>query len=118
MEFQKLMAEFERMVDYYDGRENQCPFYHATNSIEWEDWIVFSTYEPKRFEEIVMNWAKAHPRPSYPTFSEIVRDMCKAGDVPEWLNMPIGDLMELEIPPKAAQEYGILPLHEKYGKDE
>lgn len=110
MELKKLVEEFNRMVDFYDD-STECPFYEETGYTDWEDWWIFGSENPEKFEQIIQDFVKEHPAPIYPTILELLRYIALSLGS-EYTNMPLNELVKLRLPQEIAEEWGILPINE------
>lgn len=68
-EFLEVMRQAHRMCDVYDDC-NDCPMdsYTVQCALACDD--VYTDAVLKEFEQTVMQWAKDHPEPQYPTWRE------------------------------------------------
>ena len=96
-EFKEVMKQYKRMCNaysHYDG----CPGICDPSALyDEEDFDIWET--------TVMNWARNHPEPVYPTIRELVNYI---------MNKIPGDSVSYEtrIPANIAKEFNILPINE------
>lgn len=113
MNFVKVMKEANRMFDFYQDNKKDCPFTKELNSTFRADWMNFAFEEPEKFADMVKEWSDRYPRPVYPSFRDLIEDMCNAGGVKDWpTKLPANELLDMEIPRQAAKEYGIPAINE------
>ena len=106
-EFRDVMKEFKRMCQR-DTRDTQdCPMFCGPScNIGHCRWIAFE--RPDEFERVVMDWAKRHPEPVYPTWKEYFAKLYGGGLFGEPL-VAIGKLCEESIPADIARRLGVEP---------
>ena len=67
-EFLEVMQQAHRMCDAYDDC-NDCPL--SSSNVQCAmAWNYYTDAVLKEFEQTVMQWAKEHPEPQYPTWRE------------------------------------------------
>lgn len=102
-EFKEVMKQYRRMCKSYPQCDG-CPFKtelgcncQPDSLIEEEDFDIWET--------TVMNWARNHPEPVYPTIRELVNYI---------MNKIPGESVSYEtrIPANIAKEFNILPINE------
>lgn len=110
MDFVTAVKEFDRMSTYYDECPEECPLSDLAKGFEWEDWWMEAAYNPVEWVAKVEDWAKKHPRPIYPTFSEVVNSMCSM----DGMRVPANwsEIADKPIPEIAAKRFGIIPINE------
>lgn len=103
-EFQEVVRQYNRLCKEMDCMSN-CPIrteYDAYGSC-WAEGM----FDPERFEQIVMQWAAAHPEPVYPTWYDYVwsqlakREPISDHDLATWMSehrisVEIAERLELE----------------------
>lgn len=68
--FQEVIRQFKRGCMHEHGLEGGCPFFPICNIGHCRK-IAFE--HPDEFERRVMDWAKEHPEPQYPTWLELMK---------------------------------------------
>lgn len=115
-EFVDVISEIRRMCSSYNLCE-ECDF--KTKHICKTFIQCTSVEDAKEIEEKVMNWAKQHPKPQYPTWGEWFEAQGEL--MAEWRNVRvvsnvgtgvIGVLYQ-RIPADIAEKLGIEPKEEK-----
>lgn len=109
MEFQNVMREYHRMCEWCKKHQEPNP---VLKDCYLDEWFNYKK-DMEEFEQIVMDWAKAHPRPKYPRFIDVFDNMISiaAKEHPTWKTTPMAKVMQEEIPAEVAEEYGIAPLN-------
>lgn len=128
-EFVELMRQKERLCKWVrkNGGCNSCPIEDI-----WCEQSIFDIEMVRKTEEIVMQWAKEHPEPVYPTVMEWQRSIYRGVEVEVihpcqlWnCTDRIGSSKCREytlcttcaanerIPPDVAEKLGIKPIMEK-----
>ena len=114
MDFVKVMREAKRMYKFYEGENmHKTDFFKEGHVLTLEGWLEFGFENPERFQEIVKAWSDANPRPIYPSFRELIQYMCDISGRPDlYTKLPAAELLDAEVPPQAAEQYGLMPLNE------
>lgn len=68
-EFQEVMKQFDRMCWHYQ-QKRECPMACPMNGVNISQCRKIAFEEPKVTEQTVMEWAKSHKEPVYPTWEE------------------------------------------------
>lgn len=68
-EFAEVMRQAHRMCDVYDDC-NDCPMNSSNVLCALASDEDYTDAVLKEFEQTVMQWAKEHPEPQYPTWKE------------------------------------------------
>ena len=103
-EFKEVMRQYNRMCHTYPQCDG-CPF---KTELEWDRCRLEVLTEEEDFdiwETTVMEWARNHPEPVYPTIRELVNYI---------MNKITGESVSYEtrIPANIAKEFNILPINE------
>ena len=106
-EFYDVMTQWRRMCETYDSC-GLCDIYVSCGKrhpAKCEDLDI------KTIEDKVMNWAKSHPEPVYPTWLEFVQ--CElAHNEPQSSNDLVAWMDNTHIPADIAQKLEIEPKEE------
>lgn len=122
-EFKEVVKEAKRMCAQgcvgcsCEGNGVLCNIVSRFHNIE---------FDPEKIEEIVMKWAKDHPRRRYPTWREWGKAICMIENAPPLLPCHFIDCsrkdllcpnpcpyLDNEIPAEFAQKANIRPLENK-----
>lgn len=103
-EFKEVMRQYNRMCHSCPRCEG-CPF-KELDLDTCDPSASFDEEELDVFETTVMEWARTHPEPVYPTIRELVNYI---------MNKIPGDSVSYEtrIPADVAKEFNILPITKK-----
>lgn len=99
--FSEVVRQFRRRCK--EGCAN-CPLTKQQDNC-WE----YAAKNPAVFEEWVMDWAKAHPEPVYPTWIEWLREMKIVGSGFSVVPLSINDSIYAQIPEDIAKKLGLKP---------
>lgn len=103
-EFKEVMRQYKRMCHAYP-QCNGCPF---KAELEWDCQpdALFDEEDMDIWETTVMDWARKHPEPVYPTIRELINYI---------MNKIPGESVSYEtrIPANIAKEFNILPINEE-----
>ena len=109
MEFVEVMRQRNRMCKkYWTARScHGCPVAEEQQAYEG---CCLTDLDPKRYEELVLQWATEHPEPVYPTFREW---LISIGVIDQMsTHSVIADILAMTpIPADIAQKLGIAPKH-------
>lgn len=103
-EFQEVMKQRNRMCKkYWTSRScHGCPIAEEVQAYEGCSLIDF---DPKRYEELVLQWAAEHPEPVYPTWAEYLTSIGVYPKGWEIYQTPL----KSGIPADIAQKLGLEP---------
>ena len=102
-EFKEVMKQYKRMCKSYPDCAD-CPF-KAELGWDCQPDALIEEEDMDIWETTVMDWARNHPEPVYPTIRELVNYI---------MNKIPGDSVSYEtrIPANIAKEFNILPINE------
>ena len=122
-EFQEVMRQAKRLCKAQDHCYN-CPINVIcnVNDCNKRASCVAAIRDAERLERIVMDWAKKHPEPKYPSWAEAWKQLFPGGQrtpcpgccgkkyAPEWCGQEeCGECKNRPIPADIAEELGIKP---------
>lgn len=107
-EFQEVMKQYGRMCETQKLCTDACPLNNHESSICYTVGRAITDTSIEQVEQIIMDWAAAHPEPVYPTWMEW---LCTIG-----LCEPDGEGYRIRVeefkkpmPPYIAQTLGVRP---------
>ena len=110
-EFSEVMKQRNRMCKKY-WTERSCHGCPVAEEKQAYEGCCLIDLDPKRYEELVLQWAEEHPEPVYPTWYEV---MAKLGVIDGRLgDKTLGEhviegLIHHRIPADIAEKLGLEP---------
>ena len=103
-EFKEVMKQYKRICNAYSHCDG-CPFKELDIDI-CDPSALYDEEDFDIWETTVMDWARTHPEPVYPTIRELVNYI---------MNKIPGESVSYEtrIPANIAKEFNILPINEE-----
>ena len=109
-EYDNVIKEFKRMCWYYsrDKTQKTCPMCTSYPNCNIGQCRKIAFERPTEFEGKVMLWARANPKPKYPSWGEylcnigLIHDCTESEDV-------VSRLFDNVIPDCIAQKLGLEP---------
>lgn len=108
-EFSKIAHDFLRMCDYYKNPPCQsCPM--EIYGIDLDTCRARLLDNPEKYEMRIIQWAKEHPEPNYPTWAEWLYEQGLMTDVIDGKGGNfLYNLASKPMPADIAQKLGIEP---------